>query len=197
MLCNRCGIAVGSAATRCIHCGAELSGADLVEPPSLDPQAEVGMPMPALTMARPSAWALRLAGFIVGICTTFFLEYLIFLLIQEASGQRLLPRGRLLVVFPIVAGVILGRYTPYFVESRLKEQGSLRETFWTASAATRFVIVAPFFWAICVITYIFLFEPYGYQISEREYIQTAKIIAFPSAILICGYVLFNKLIRSR
>jgi len=195
LLCPRCGNAMGTSATRCIHCGAEFSSDDLIDPPKIESQSGSELHAPALGMDPSSAWVLRIIGFVGGVIAAFFLEYLIFLLLQEGSGRRLMPRGVGWALFPVIVGITVGRLTPYFVESAWSKKGEVQKNFWAGSATTRFVIIAPIFWALCVGAYVLIFEPYGYQIHEREYTHMAKVILFPSGLLIVGYFVYEKLIR--
>ena len=59
---------------------------------------------------------------------------------------------------------------------------------------TRFLFAAPIFWAVVVLGYVQVFEPFGYWISEDEWILVAKIILFPIGVLWVGTLIFMKFI---
>ena len=48
------------------------------------------------------------------------------------------------------------------------------------------LLVGPVFWALVVIAYVFVFEPFGYRVSEDEWLFVSKIILFPTAVLWSG-----------
>ena len=51
---------------------------------------------------------------------------------------------------------------------------------------TRLFLIGPAFWAVVVIAYVLVFKPFGYRISEDEWLLVAKIVLFPTAVLWAG-----------
>ena len=190
MLCPNCRKPVGIGATECLQCGTKIATRALRQPIQSDADA------PSTRVDPFFAWPLRIIGFVVGLAATFVLEYLFFLLLGEILGRRMMPRGIGWVIMPFLAGVSLGAIAPELpVASRYAKRG-LQEQFRRATVIGRFVVVAPLFWAFCVGAYVLIFEPYGYRILSREYAHMAKVILYPSGILIVGYFVYQKFIRT-
>lgn len=63
------------------------------------------------------------------------------------------------------------------------------------SLRTRAFISCGVFWALVVLAFVFMFEPYGRYIDDSEWWQILKIIIFPPAVALVGYVLYVKVIR--
>ena len=63
------------------------------------------------------------------------------------------------------------------------------------SLRTRAFISCGVFWALVVIAFVFMFEPYGRYIDDSEWWQIIKIIIFPPAVAVAGYALYVKVIR--
>ena len=59
----------------------------------------------------------------------------------------------------------------------------------------RVFISGAVFWAAVVLAFVFMFEPYGRHIDDSELWQIIKIIIFPPAVAVAGYVLYAKVIR--
>lgn len=146
-------------------------------------------------------WLLRILGFIIGTALTFAFEFALLLIINEVFEVRLLPKGIGWVAMPIFIGISAAKLAPRierfpkFNECKFK-QLSLSKLFWESSKITRIVFVAPIFWICSVILYVFLFEPYGGYMSDRDYLHMFKVMLFPSIILIAGRVVYSKFILS-
>lgn len=63
-----------------------------------------------------------------------------------------------------------------------------------SNPAQRAIIVATGFWTFLVTSFVIVFNPYGYY---TDWNHVFKIIAFPPAMLIIGYILYAKLLRSK
>ena len=63
-----------------------------------------------------------------------------------------------------------------------------------AGPLTRLLLAGPVFWMVVVIAYVFVFEPFGYRVSEDEWLLVAKIVLFPTAVLWSGVWLFKRFI---
>lgn len=146
-------------------------------------------------------WLLRILGFIIGTALAFAFEFALLLIINEVFEVRLLPRGIGWVAIPIFIGISAAKLAPRierfpkFNEFKFNEL-SLNKLFWESSKITRIVFVAPIFWICSVILYVFLFEPYGGYMSDRDYLHMFKVMSFPSIILIAGRVVYSKFISS-
>ncbi len=146
-------------------------------------------------------WLLRILGFIIGTALAFAFEFALLLIINEVFEVRLLPKGIGWVAMPIFIGISAAKLAPRierlskFNECEFK-QLSLSKLFWESSKITRIVFVAPIFWICSVILYVFLFEPYGGYMSDRDYLHMFKVMLFPSIILIAGRVVYSKFISS-
>lgn len=146
-------------------------------------------------------WLLRILGFIIGTALAFAFEFALLLIINEVFEVRLLPKGIGWVAIPIFIGISAAKLAPRierfpkFNECKFK-QLSLSKLFWESSKITRIVFVAPIFWICSVILYVFLFEPYGGYMSDRDYLHMFKVMLFPSIILIAGRVVYSKFISS-
>ncbi|KGJ04989.1 hypothetical protein IT41_08170 [Paracoccus halophilus] len=58
----------------------------------------------------------------------------------------------------------------------------------------RLILIGPVFWAVVVVAYVLVFEPFGYRISEDEWLLVAKIVLFPTAVLWAGVWVVAKFI---
>lgn len=146
-------------------------------------------------------WLLRILGFIIGTVLAFAFEFALLLIVNEVFEVRLLPRGIGWVAIPIFIGISAAKLAPRierfpkFNDFKFK-QLNLSKIFWEASKITRIVFVAPIFWICSVILYVFLFDPYGVYMSDREYLHMFKVMLFPPIILIAGRVVYSKFISS-
>jgi len=59
------------------------------------------------------------------------------------------------------------------------------------------LMIGPVFWAFVVMAYVLVFEPFGYRISEDEWLFVAKVVLFPIAVLWCGVWVVTKLILGK
>lgn len=64
----------------------------------------------------------------------------------------------------------------------------------SAGPWTRLILIGPVFWAVVVLAYVLVFEPFGYRISEDEWLLVAKIVLFPTAVLWAGVWVVTKFI---
>lgn len=64
------------------------------------------------------------------------------------------------------------------------------------SLGNRTLIAGSIFWLLVVLTFIFIFEPYGSHISDSEMWQTIKIIIFPPVVTLIGHLIYKNIIRN-
>ena len=64
-----------------------------------------------------------------------------------------------------------------------------------SSFANRALFAGSAFWALVVLAFVFMFEPYGRYVSDSEWWQVVKIIVFPPVVLVAGYFLYVKVIK--
>jgi len=87
-----------------------------------------------------------------------------------------------------------------YLKNRWAEMGGLpiegvSRKFAKASFGNRALIAGSGFWALVVLAFVFMFEPYGRYVSDSEWWQVAKIIVFPPVVVAIGYFLYNKVIK--
>jgi len=142
-------------------------------------------------------WLLRIAGFIVGTGLAVLLELVLLMLLSGLFGKQLMPRGLGWFVLPIVAGIACARVAPELGPLGRYASFVLVKNFWSASPASRLVVVAPVFWVLAVGAFVVVFGPYGYSMSSSEYEHMMKVMFFPPAILVAGYFVYKKLVLGR
>ena len=64
-----------------------------------------------------------------------------------------------------------------------------------SSFANRILLAGSAFWALVVLAFVFMFEPYGSYVSDSEWWQVVKIIVFPPVVAVAGYFLYVKVIK--
>ncbi len=89
-----------------------------------------------------------------------------------------------------------------YVKTRWSEMNGIKpvsvsQKFDKASPNTRALIAGTAFWAIVALTFIFLFEPYGGYISNRDAWHIVTVISFPPAVISVGYMLYMKVIKQQ
>ena len=65
------------------------------------------------------------------------------------------------------------------------------------SFVNRALIAGSVFWVLIALAFVFIFEPYGNYVSERDWWQVAKIIVFPIVVVVLGYFLYFKVIQQK
>jgi len=129
-----------------------------------------------------------LVGFLLGSLVTLLLFYFIQFVMEVLDIRRATIRVPIiLVVLPLIAAFVGFKVGPALsvgVQNYLGISGPL----------TRFLFAAPIFWAVVVLGYVQVFEPFGAWISEDEWILVAKIILFPIGVLWAGTLFFMKFV---
>lgn len=87
-----------------------------------------------------------------------------------------------------------------YLKNRWAEMGGLPVTgvgnkFKTASFSTRVLLAGSGFWALVVLAFVLMFEPYGSYVSDSEWWQVVKIVVFPPVVVVAGYFLYSKVIK--
>ena len=67
----------------------------------------------------------------------------------------------------------------------------------SAGPWARLILIGPVFWAVVVVAHVLVFEPFGYRISEDEWLLVAKIVLFPTAVLWAGIWVVTKFIMGK
>jgi hypothetical protein len=136
--------------------------------------------------------AYRLAGATVGFvigCLALLILFFIIQIVMEIFGvSRVRFRAPIaIVVLPFMAAFFGFRLGP---DLFVRVQTMLGYT----EPWTRFLLVGPVFWAGVVLAYVFIFNPFGYYISDDEWLLVAKIILFPTGVLWSGAWVFKKFV---
>lgn len=87
-----------------------------------------------------------------------------------------------------------------YLKNRWTEMGGLPvaevgNKFKKASFSTRVLLAGSGFWALVVLAFVFMFEPYGSYVSDSEWWQVVKIVVFPPVMAVAGYFLYSKVIK--
>lgn len=87
-----------------------------------------------------------------------------------------------------------------YLKNRWTEMGGLPagevgNKFKNASFSTRVLLAGSGFWALVVLAFVFMFEPYGSYVSNSEWWQVVKIVVFPPVVMVAGYFLYSKVIK--
>jgi hypothetical protein len=61
----------------------------------------------------------------------------------------------------------------------------------------RIGIVGSAFWALAVVLFVVLFEPYGSYMSDNEFWKVVKAIIFPPILGVAGYFAYCKFIKAK
>lgn len=72
---------------------------------------------------------------------------------------------------------------------------NLIDRFNMASYANRALIAGSIFWGLVVIAFVLTFSPFGNYVSSTDLWKLTKIIVFPPAVAITGYMLFVKVVK--
>ncbi len=120
------------------------------------------------------------AGFLLGSIALIIFYYLLQLTMEVFDVSRVRVRVPVILVFlPFITlffGFKLGPDLFLVVRDFLGDAGPL----------TRLVLIGPAFWGLVVLAYVLVFEPFGYRVSEDEWLFVAKIVLFPTAVLWSG-----------
>jgi hypothetical protein len=134
----------------------------------------------------------KVMGAFVGFFAGSLVLLLLFYFIQFTMELFEIRRARIAVpvklfVLPLITAFVgfkVGPTLSVVVQDYLGDSGPL----------TRFLFAAPIFWAVVVLGYVQVFEPFGRWISEDEWILVAKIILFPIGVLWAGALFFMKFV---
>lgn len=90
----------------------------------------------------------------------------------------------------------------FYIRKRWEELGGMpsipiRAAFRRCSSVDQLLIAGILFWAIAVMAFVFLFEPYGGYLDSRELLHIAKIILFPAMVGVVGRLVFGPIFRRR
>lgn len=89
------------------------------------------------------------------------------------------------VLFAPIFGLVIGFKAGPEIFDTIGQMGK------EASAALRLIVLAPAFWGVVVVAYVFVFNPFGYRIEDSEWLLVAKIVLFPTAVLWGGAALLH------
>ena len=59
---------------------------------------------------------------------------------------------------------------------------------------TRLLLAKSVFWAVVVLAYVLIFDPFGHFILDDEWLFVAKVVLFPIGVIWCGAWLFTKFV---
>ena len=87
-----------------------------------------------------------------------------------------------------------------YLKNRWDEMGGLPvagigNKFKKLSFSYRLLLAGSIFWALVVLAFVLMFEPYGSYVSGSEWWQVVKIVAFPPVVVVSGYFLYSKVIN--
>jgi len=127
-------------------------------------------------------------GFLVGCLALVVLYFLLQITMEIFDVSRVRFRAPIAIfILPFITasfGFKVGPDLFLVVQATLGDAGP-----WT-----RLLLAGPIFWAVVVLAYVLIFEPFGYGISEDEWLFVAKIILFPVGVLWCGTWVFTKFV---
>ena len=63
------------------------------------------------------------------------------------------------------------------------------------SVVNRALIAGTVFWGIAVLAFIFVFEPYGSRMNDREWKQALSVLIFPPAMAYVAYFIWVKFVK--
>jgi hypothetical protein len=140
---------------------------------------------------------LRIAGFVIGAGGALALELALLLLVDGLSGRQFLPRGPGWIVLPIVLGVALSRSAPEIWARAAGGNILVLSAFRRKSIALRLAVIVPLFWAIVVLTYVAVFQPFGEYMASADYATVAKVVIFPSVVFLVGLGIYRTFFAQR
>lgn len=153
-----------------------------------------------------TGWMGSLGSTVISIFLLIAGEYLwaVVFLISAVANLFIIKRYRwawvvgIVLQFNPILWVINGIYLKNrWAEMRGLPVDGVSNKFIKASLGNRVLIAGSVFWALIVLVFVFMFEPYGNYISSKEWWQTAKIITFPQIVAIAGYFLFHKVVKQK
>ncbi|RGP37735.1 hypothetical protein [Pseudotabrizicola alkalilacus] len=119
-------------------------------------------------------------GFLVGSVAILLLYFVFHVAMEALDVNRVRVRVPvILIVLPFVTAFYGFKIGPELF-------AAVQEFLGDAGPLTRLVMIGPVFWAAVVLAYVFVFEPFGYSISDDEWLLAAKIILFPTGVLWAG-----------
>lgn len=127
-------------------------------------------------------WTARIIGFVLGIAAFLAVAFLLFSAVGAATHSTWLPRG---------AGWLFGAIACGVGGARLLEAMALSATPAIKIKATqyRLVLAAWGLWALGVLAWVFIFNPFGSFWSSEEWAFLWKIMLVPPAFAsICAFV---------
>ncbi|MBI1273261.1 MAG: hypothetical protein GC131_04160 [Alphaproteobacteria bacterium] len=136
-----------------------------------------------------------MVGFFVGFVAAFILEALILWLIQEAIGAyRLTPRGIGWITIPLLCGIALGNFaiSPKLPQTKIFKTIStkIKSSIWVRAYIGLIAI-----WAILILFYILMFDPFGYRIDDREIRDILKWFFLPTITLACAMAITKWIVK--
>ena len=137
-------------------------------------------------MPRAGKQALgAVAGFILG-CVVWLLIYVLMQGIMQLFGTHSMhARIPIALLLAPIFGLVIGFKAGPEIFDTIGQTGK------EASAALRLMVLAPAFWGVVVLAYVFVFNPFGYRIDNSEWLLVAKIVLFPTAVLWGGATLLH------
>ena len=129
----------------------------------------------------------RLVGLVLGFmlgCTLLLVLYYVFQWVMEIFDVH-----RVRVRIPVVLFVLpfLAGFAGFTVGPDMFARTS--SFFDVSSPVERAVLFAAPFWAIMVLAFVMVFEPFGSMVNSEEWLFVAKIVLFPSFVLLVGFAL--------
>jgi len=115
-----------------------------------------------------------------------------------SSNRHFVPRGIGWIVVPVMVGVALAKLVPekgWGIPSLNHWPEPVAERFRSFSLSVRVGIVGSAFWALAVILFVILFQPYGSYMSDNEFWKVIKAILFPPILGVVGYFAYTKMIK--
>lgn len=97
-------------------------------------------------------------------------------------------------VFWVINGIYVKNR---WIEMGGTPRGESKLVFDRSKLTHRAILAGLCFWVILVVSFIFLFEPYGDTVDSREIWRTIKAITIPPAILFGGYFLYIKVMNNK
>lgn len=127
-------------------------------------------------------------GFLIGCLILAVLYFLLQITMEIFDVSRVRFRAPIAIfILPFIAafyGFKVGPDLFLHVQELMGDTGP-----WT-----RLLLVGPVFWAVVALAYVFIFEPFGYSISDDEWLFVAKIVLFPIGVIWCGTWIATKFV---
>lgn len=128
-------------------------------------------------------WMARFVGFVAAVALFVLAAFVLFAILSDVTGERLIPRGIGWLIAPIAVGIAGARFA---------EVALPKSALWIRSpnGPLKYYAAGALLWIAAVWCYIFVFDPFGSYWTSAEWAFIWKLMLTPVAFAaLCGIIL--------